>query len=107
MASHIRGHPHAIIQSTTPVSSALVTDNDHSSFVLRLTDANSVLITLDAIEKPELRLQFSFALQEARLVYLGLLAWQQTATLSTDEADRLQSVIDRLRARLSFFGQNV
>jgi hypothetical protein len=85
----------------------LFTDKERNSFVLRLTDANRVLVALDGIEKPEKSLRFILTLQEGILVYSNLLAWQRTETLSMDEAEKLQSVLDRLEAKLHFFGQDV
>jgi len=94
------------MQSMCSGNLGLVTDKERN-FILRLTDANRALVTLDGIEKPEKSLQFTLALEEGMLVYTNLLVWQQVEVLSKDEADRLQSVLDRLRAKLRFFGQEV
>jgi hypothetical protein len=86
---------------------ALVTEKDRDSFVLRLTDANRVLVTLEGIKKPENRLQVVMAVHDGVLVYSNLLAWQRRVKLADEDADHLQFVKDRLRAKLRFFGQNV
>jgi hypothetical protein len=89
------------------VVQAHVTEKNRNTLDDRLTNARRVLVTPDRIEKPESRLQVTIALHDGILVYSNLLVWQRIEVLSRDEADSLQSVMDRLKAKLRFFGQGV
>jgi hypothetical protein len=96
-----------MMRSMSSGNFGVATDTERNSFIHRLTNANRVLVTLDGIEKPEKSLQIVIAVHEGVLVYCNLLAWRRTANLSDEDADRLQFVMERLRTKLRYFGQDV
>jgi hypothetical protein len=75
-----------------------------SGFLDRMIDANRALLDLDAMELGSDALSICFALEDAVFVYQELCALQNSPHLTQVESVKLQLVLDRLRARLRFFG---
>jgi hypothetical protein len=81
--------------------------NDQAAFTSHVFHANRVMIRLDPIAARDGTPAVEFALRDALAVYANLIQYQSDDSLTKDEAARLQTVIDRLRARLRFFGESV
>jgi hypothetical protein len=73
----------------------------------RLIEANRALIGLGAIDRKQRDPSFSKTVHDALRVYFELLSCNQLLTFSETESLQLQFVIDRLRATLLFFGEDV
>jgi hypothetical protein len=72
-----------------------------------IIEANGVLLSLDALALSHDPTAVALAVSDAVLVYAELLVLQDTRQLGPPESMRLQIALDRLRARLNFFGQSV
>jgi hypothetical protein len=73
-------------------------------FLDGMIDANRALLDLDAMELGCDALGTCFALEDAVFVYQELRALQNFPGLTEVESAKLQLVLERLRARLRFFG---
>jgi hypothetical protein len=67
-------------------------------------DANGALLALDALEPRDNELAIGSVVNDAAFVYAELLVLQKTQKVSPSESARLQVSLDRLRAKLHFFG---
>lgn len=73
----------------------------------QLIQANRALLTLETIDLKERSTTTSLALQECLTAYTDLLHLQETLPLSADDCAHMQQIVDRLRAQLLFFGEDV
>lgn len=70
----------------------------------QLFEANCIITILDAMDRSALN---SVAVTDGYGVYGDLLTWQRNRRLADSDLIVLHSVIDRLKARLRFFGISV
>lgn len=82
-------------------------DADRSFFQNQLIEANRALITLGAIDLRERNPLTSCAVRDCLQVYILLLHCQASMNLSPDEAHSLVRLLDRLKAHLESFGEDV
>jgi hypothetical protein len=78
-----------------------------SIFVNTLIEANRALIALGAIDRREPNASASESLHDCLQTYTNLLTFQRNVGLSPAQSKQLQNVLDRLRAHLQFFGEDV
>ena len=77
------------------------------AFTNNLIQANRALIELGAIEWRERDNSVSTTVRNCLLTYTNLLTYQQSTSLGPDQSAQLQVVLDRLKACLRFFGEDV
>jgi hypothetical protein len=81
--------------------------NDHETLRDHLMAANRVLVTLSAIDPRERTTLMSPAIRECMAVYSDLLRCEIALSLSATESASLQGALGRLKAYLSYFGEDV
>ena len=84
-----------------------MTDGERAFFHNQLIEANRALITLGMIDLRERNPLAYPAVRDCMQVYSQLLHCQVSMPLSADESGVLQPVVDRLRAYLKMFGEDV
>lgn len=91
---------------SVPVYDSTTLD-DTPEFVEQMTDANRALLALDSLEPRNHSANVSFTVSDAALTYAKLCVLQENRALGKSESLKLQNVLDRLRARLRFYGRSV
>jgi hypothetical protein len=77
------------------------------TFSNSLIEANRALIELGAIHCRERDNSVSKTVRDCLFTYTHLLTFQQSTSLGPDQSAQLQVVLDRLKAYLRFFGEDV
>jgi hypothetical protein len=72
-----------------------------------LIAANRMLITLGSVDPKERTTLMSPAIRECIQVYADLLHLKVTLMLSAAESQSLQGILERLKAYLTYFGEDV
>lgn len=70
-----------------------------------MIEANWLLLSLDSLESRQEAQAFGLMMRDALRVYADLEEVRKTQPLTDAESIRLQIALDRIRARLRFFGQ--
>jgi hypothetical protein len=76
-------------------------------FENNLIEANRALIAIGSIDRRERDTSASETVRNCLYTYIDLLTFRQNAGLTPDQSAQLQSVLDRLKAHLRFFGQDI
>ncbi|HTW47848.1 MAG TPA: hypothetical protein VMD92_07865 [Acidobacteriaceae bacterium] len=76
-------------------------------FLDRMVQADRLLLALDALGSRGEAQAVGMAMRDAVRVYAELVALRDAHPLTDGESIRLQIALDRIRARLKFFGQSV
>ncbi len=84
-----------------------MTFDRESLFKHGLIEANRALIALAAIDERDRDSSISGTLQVSLLVYTDLLAMTQMNGFSSAQEEQIQAVLDRLKAYLKYFGEEV
>jgi hypothetical protein len=78
--------------------------HDRETMVSQISEANRALILLDSMGPRDSRRARIRAVRDAQRAYDALLASLTSICLTAREASDVQHLVDRLRARLRFFG---
>ena len=79
--------------------------SNQPEFANLMADAHRAMLALDDVTKRDGAKATAAAVNNSQRIYLQLLDYQRTASMTKAEANTLQTALDILRARLRFFGE--
>jgi hypothetical protein len=82
-------------------------DDTQFLFANSLVEANRALIALGTIDKREWYTSAPATVRDCRFAYANLLAFKNIVGLTPTQSAQLETVLDRLKAHLRFFGEDV